>query len=80
MKKRKTNKPIKVKPVKEPVGISTGPTGNFHLAFPHQLVHRDKDEVKTCWFVEEDHMKRYIERYKLKPSQFKISKTEPRST
>jgi hypothetical protein len=32
--------------------------------FPYRLEHNDKGESKVCWFSCEDHLKKYIDRYK----------------
>ncbi len=32
--------------------------------FPYRLEHTDKGESKVCWFSCEDHLKKYIDRYK----------------
>jgi hypothetical protein len=32
--------------------------------FPYRLEHTDKGESKVCWFSCEEHLKKYIERYK----------------
>lgn len=79
MRKKRSN-PIKIKPPKENpaiVGIATGRSKEFHQKFPFQLTHKDREETKTCWFCEEEHMKIYIERYKLNPKSCIIRKTEP---
>lgn len=42
-----------------------------HEGFPYRL--EDKRENKTCFFQSEDHMNKYIARYKLNTKQYKIS-------
>ncbi len=32
--------------------------------FPYRLEHKDGSETKTCWFSCEEHLQKYIERYK----------------
>ncbi len=32
--------------------------------FPYRLEHKDGSDTKTCWFSCEDHLQKYIERYK----------------
>jgi hypothetical protein len=32
--------------------------------FPYRLEHTDKSESKVCWFSCEEHLQKYIERYK----------------
>lgn len=44
--------------------------------FPYKLVHKDgKDgkETRKCYFQSEEHMKKHIERYKLKKKDIKTS-------
>lgn len=50
----------------------------LHISFPFTLHH--KDENKLCYFSDEIHMKKYIERCKLKPNDFKVTKTKPRKS
>ena len=52
----------------------------FHETFPHQLKHKDSKEDKLCWFECEEHMQKYIQRLKLKPKDYQISKTKPKGT
>ena len=79
MSPKKRGKPKKINPPKvtklEP--IETIP---FHMMFPITLVHKDGTTTKTCYFQHESHLKKYILRNKLKPTQCKISTTEPRNS
>jgi hypothetical protein len=46
---------------------------NFpHVGFPWKLIHKDLKENKTCYFQCEEHMLKYIERYKIKKKDCKI--------
>ena len=77
----KNKKPVKVKPQskrekpKEEIVLGTLP---FHETFPLTLVHKDRKEEKTCFFVCQEHLDKYISRYMLNKKDYKISKTEPR--
>jgi len=51
----------------------------FHIMFPITLVHKEGNISKTCYFQHESHLKKYIQKNKLKPNQCKISNTEPRN-
>lgn len=74
-------KPVKVKPQskrekpKEEVVIDVAP---FHETFPLTLVHKDLNQEKVCYFVCQEHLDKYLSRYKLKKKDYKVSKTEPR--
>lgn len=41
-----------------------------HDTFPWKLVHQDGKDKKTCFFQNEGHMKKYIDRYKLKKKDY----------
>lgn len=41
--------------------------------FPWKLIYTDGKEKKLCFFQTEDHMKKHIERYKLKKKDIKLS-------
>lgn len=41
--------------------------------FPYKLVHKDGKETRKCYFQSEEHMKKHIDRYKLKKKDIKIS-------
>jgi len=74
-------KPVKVKPQskrekpKEEIVLDVAP---FHEFFPLTLVHKDRNQEKVCYFVCQEHLDKYISRYKLNKKDYKISKTEPR--
>jgi hypothetical protein len=73
-KKRKA--PQKVKPPKQTSVQPIIPTLPFHLTFPITLHH--KSEKKFCYFVDESHLLKYMERCKLKMKDVKITKTLPK--
>ena len=72
-KKKKTTKRIRAPKVTKTVELSVAP---FHITFPFTLFH--KAEHKFCYFCDEFHMRKYIERYKLKPKDVTITQTTPR--
>lgn len=41
-----------------------------HDQFPWKLVYKDGKEKRTCYFQTEDHMKKHIERGKLKKKEY----------
>lgn len=41
--------------------------------FPWKLVYKDGNEMRKCYFQSEEHRKKYIDRYKLKKKEIKIS-------
>ena len=61
--------------------IDSGFVGNdeskFHEVFPIKFTHKQKEtkEMKVCYFQCEEHMKKYIKKYSLKKSWYKITKT-----
>jgi len=72
-KKRKT--PQKVRPPKQsPLSVSIAPI--FHITFPITLHH--KSDNKFCYFCDESHLKKYMERCGLKINDVKITKTIPK--
>ena len=74
MKKRK--QPRKVKPPKQTTPLPSIEVPPLHISFPLTLFH--KAENKFCYFKDEPHMMKYIERCKLTPKDVKITKTKPR--
>jgi hypothetical protein len=40
--------------------------------FPIRLEHSDNEDKKTCWFECQEHLDKYITRYKLKPKEFTV--------
>jgi hypothetical protein len=80
--RKKRNSTIKVRPPKEvniniSSGISTTRSETFYQKFPFQLTHKDGTEVKICWFSEEYHMEKYIDRYKLQKDSYKVVNKHP---
>lgn len=73
--KKKRKAPAKVRPPKNNIKIEA-PSQPFHITFPFTLLH--KEEKKLCYFLDEVHMKKYIERYKLTSKDYKITKTTPK--
>jgi hypothetical protein len=77
----KKKKPVKVKPQskrqppKEQIVIETP---SFHECFPLTLVHKDGKEEKVCYFVCQEHLDKYITRYKLNKKDYTISETKER--
>jgi hypothetical protein len=43
-----------------------------HPGFPYKLIHKDLKETRNCYFQCEEHMKKHIERYKLKKKDYTI--------
>lgn len=41
--------------------------------FPWKLVQKEGKETRKCFFQTEEHMKKHIERYKLKKKDYKVS-------
>ena len=76
-RKRKSTK--KVQPPKE-TNSSVIETAPFHLTFPITLIHKEGTSVKYCYFQVEEHLKKYLERLKLKPKDCKIEQTKPRQS
>lgn len=50
----------------------SGDASPLYIGFPFTLHH--KSENKVCHFSDEYHLKKYIEKYKLKESDYKIVK------
>lgn len=77
--RKKRNNTIRVNPPKEApsVGITTQKSETFFATFPFELKHKDGDESKTCWFSDETHMKKYINRYNLKTGSYTITNRTP---
>ena len=44
-----------------------------HDQFPWKLVHKEGKEKRTCYFQTEEHMKKHIERSKLKKKEYTIA-------
>lgn len=73
MKKRSSPKKIKPKRQQTPT-IPLENVAPLHISFPLTLHH--KSENKLCFFRDEYHMMKYIERAKLQPKDYKVSKTQ----
>lgn len=43
-----------------------------HSEFPYKLVHKDGNETRTCYFMNEIHMNKHIERYRLDKRKIKV--------
>jgi len=77
----KKKKPVKVKPqsrrepAKEQISLDVPP---FHESFPLTLVHKDGKEEKVCYFVCQEHLDKYITRYRLNKKDYTISETKER--
>lgn len=77
----KKKKPVKVKPQskrqppKEQISLGVPP---FHESFPLTLVHKDGKEEKVCYFVCQEHLDKYITRYRLNKKDYTISETKER--
>lgn len=74
--KRKA-KPKKIKSGGTPLSIDMRvPT--FHEFFPITLFYKEGKDKKYCYFVCDDHLKKYISRHNLKKGTFDVYDTEPR--
>ena len=78
----KKKKPVKVKPQsqrktrEEPVvSLETPP---FHEFFPLTLSYKEGKDAKICYFVCQEHLKKYLDRYKIKKGSYSVTKTKPR--
>jgi len=72
-KKRKAAQ--KVKPPKQ-TSLSAINIPPLHITFPITLHH--KSENKFCYFCDETHLQKYMERCGLKIKDVKITKTKPK--
>ena len=66
--KAKVTKPTKVEQVKEINVEEEFP----HSGFPYKLVHQDGNETRTCYFMNEAHLNKHIERYRLDRRKIKL--------
>ena len=75
MTSKRKAQPQKIRPPKQlpPNFLDVPP---FHIGFPITLHH--KSENKFCYFVDEFHLKKYMERCKLKPKDVEITQTASR--
>jgi len=77
----KNKKPVKVKPqsqrkTREETAVIENPP--FHEVFPVTLSYKEGKDEKICYFVCEDHLKKYLDRYKIKKGSYSVTKTKPR--
>jgi hypothetical protein len=72
-KKRKVAQ--KVRPQKQLAQVSLE-VPPFHITFPITLHH--KSENKFCYFSDEMHLQKYMERCNLKLKDVKVTKTKPK--
>lgn len=82
---KKTSKPRTNRRVSPPKKVEYDamaymPETSFHEVFPLTLEHKDTTEFKICYFVCEEHMKKYIQRYNLKKGSYKFYETVPRKS
>lgn len=77
---RKKRSPVrKVQPPKVARAPSTPiDVDPLHIGFPLTLHH--KAENKLCFFRDEIHMKKYIDRCKLTSKDYKVTETKPKET
>lgn len=52
----------------------------FHKFFPLTLIHKNDKQEKVCYFVCQEHLDKYVARYKLKKKDYKVSKTKRRES
>jgi len=50
----------------------------LHIGFPYTLHHKDGKDKKSCYFSCVEHMKKYIQKNKLKKVDCKVEQTKPR--
>lgn len=72
-KKRKVTTKVRPPKVTATPHIEVPP---LHISHPFCLYH--KTEKKNCYFSDEIHMKKYIERCRLKVKDFTVTRTKPR--
>lgn len=83
MRKKKAQ-PAKIKPIgqrkesSQRVGYIP-PSPPFHEVFPWTLTYMEGKEEKFCCFQDKSHVEKYIERYKLRSNNYKITKTKPKT-
>lgn len=51
-----------------------------YFSFPIRLEHGDKKESAVCWFECEEHLQRYLDRYKLDKRKIKINYRDEQPT
>jgi hypothetical protein len=78
MRKKKTTKLKPQDKREKPKEKIIFDTLSFHETFPFTLIHKDGKEDKVCYFVCQEHLDKYIFRYKLNKKDYTISKTKPK--
>ena len=53
--------------------------GKFHEVFPLTLEYLEGKDKKVCFFQCQEHLDKYLNRYKLKKQNVSITRTEPRT-
>lgn len=82
--RKKQKKQTKVKPINQRKTslnklVFEEPVESFEIMFPLTLKHKDGKEDKVCYFQCQEHLDKYIERYKIKSKDYCISKTQPKA-
>lgn len=73
-KKRKAVRKVQPPKVSRAPQVEAEP---LHIGFPLTLHH--KAENKLCFFRDEIHMQKYIDRCKLTSKDYKVTKTKPKT-
>lgn len=82
--RKKTNKTAKVKPINQRKSNNNrlkpveAPVDPFHVMLPLTLKYYEGKEEKVCYFQCQEHLDKYLSRYKLKPNTYKVTKTQPK--
>lgn len=53
--------------------------GKFHEVFPLTLEYLEGKDKKVCFFQCQEHLDKYLTRYKLKKQNVSITRTKPRT-
>jgi len=75
MKRKSKSKIIKTGGTASSIDMQVPP---FHEFFPITLFYKEGKDKKYCYFVCEDHLKKYISRHNLKKGSFDVYDTEPK--
>jgi hypothetical protein len=75
MARKRRAQPQKIRPPKQ-TPLNFLDASPFHINFPITLHH--KSENKFCYFVDEFHLKKYMDRCKLKLKDVEITQTASR--
>lgn len=80
---RKKKQPQKVKPVNQRKSSNRlqpveAPVEPFHIMLPLTLKYKEGKDDKVCYFQCQEHLDKYISRYKLKPNTYTVTKTQPK--